>query len=549
MSVLPEKASLAPHQRIGKYQLIRRIAIGGMGEIFLAHEMGIAGMKRLVVVKRLIAELAQHPEQVALFIDEGRIAAQLSHPNIVQVYEFGQDQGTYFLAMEYVPGQDLAGLCEKAARAGIPYPRPMAVHVVSEVLCALEYAHKAKGPAGQPLHIIHRDVSPHNILLSHQGDIKLMDFGIAHAAIRRQRTQSGVLRGKFGYMSPEQMQQTDLDPRTDLFSAGILLWETTLMRRLFCADNQLATIAMVTECNIPRPSSLDTTYPPALEAAVCKALAKNPDDRFQTAAQFRAALRPIIANFPAVEREQIGSLVVQLSPSPESDLTTHAPSLATSTQPVLVRPRTPPKAAVPPKRIRKTYLSFAGLILVGVALTIWGYSGDRRPASQRVTANASASTSTALDTNLDAQANTSPTSHSPYTNNPPAFSPNASAPEKIPVVTSPAKKRPRKVRRSSKKSSNTKPAPSPAHIPSPPPPPANGWLAVASNPYGRVTINGKGYGHTNLYKKFTPGTYTISVKLSDGSGTFSTTTTVRSKMKTKCRVSKQRLTCTVPQAQ
>ncbi len=194
MSVPPDYPTPATQHRIGKYHLLRRIAVGGMGEIYLAHEAKISGPKRLVVIKQLIAELAKHPDQVALFIDEGRIAAQLSHANIVQVYEFGEDQGTYFLAMEHVDGQDLASLCLRLARADIPYPRHIAVHVIAELATALNHAHHATSPTGDPLHIVHRDVSPHNVLLSTQGDVKLMDFGLADATIRRQHTQTGVLR-------------------------------------------------------------------------------------------------------------------------------------------------------------------------------------------------------------------------------------------------------------------------------------------------------------------------------------------------------------------
>ena len=220
--------------KIGRFELLHRFAIGGMGEIFLARERGVAGFDRQVVVKLLIPELAEQPDLVTLFIDEARIAANLAHPNIVQIFDFGRDDGSYFLAMEYVPGQNLARLCARAVRdpSGL-FTRELAVHVVAEMARGLDHAHRAKDADGKALGIVHRDVSPHNLLLSIHGDVKVMDFGIAKAANALHRTATGVIRGKYGYMSPEQLAGEDLDLTTDVYSAGIVLWELTLMRRLW----------------------------------------------------------------------------------------------------------------------------------------------------------------------------------------------------------------------------------------------------------------------------------------------------------------------------
>jgi len=313
----PNAETLSLKRQLGKYELTRHLASGGMGDIYLARERGLAGVSRTVVVKKLKPELATEPDQVALFIDEARIATQLAHPNIVHVYEFGVEADAYYLAMEYVDGPTLAHLCERAIRRDVDIPRQVSVHVVAEVARALDYAHNAKDPADKPLNIVHRDVSPQNVLISAHGDVKLLDFGIARSTIRLQQTQAGVLRGKFSYMSPEHIAQKPIDARSDVFSAGIVLWETTLRCRLFSGDTGMETLQMVREGHVPRPRTLDPNYPVDLEAIVMAALERDPSRRFQTAGAFASALRTVLASYPPVEKEQIGLLVKQLFPGGE----------------------------------------------------------------------------------------------------------------------------------------------------------------------------------------------------------------------------------------
>ena len=275
---------------LGRYELLTRIAIGGMGEVFLAREHGTAGMRRLVVVKRLIPELAEDPEMVGLFIDEASIVAQLTHPNTVQLYEFGNVGATYFLAMEYVPGASLSRVMSKAAREGLEIERAAVAYAVGQASHGLHFAHEAKDTTGEPLEIIHRDVSPQNILMSRTGDVKVMDFGIARATSRRQRTRTGTVRGKVGYMSPEQVTAKPLDRRSDVFSAGVILFEGTLGRPLFDGASDLAVMRQTSRCIIPVPTAIDPSYPEALEQIVVTALSRDPAGRYATSDALADAL-------------------------------------------------------------------------------------------------------------------------------------------------------------------------------------------------------------------------------------------------------------------
>ncbi|MBL0220714.1 MAG: serine/threonine protein kinase [Myxococcales bacterium] len=308
--------------KIGRFELLHRFAIGGMGEIFLARERGVAGFDRQVVVKLLIPELAEQPDLVTLFIDEARIAANLAHPNIVQIFDFGRDDGSYFLAMEYVPGQNLARLCARAVRdpRGL-FTRELAVHVVAEMARGLDHAHRAKDADGKPLGIVHRDVSPHNLLLSIHGDVKVMDFGIAKAANTLHRTATGVIRGKYGYMSPEQLAGEDLDLTTDVYSAGIVLWELTLMRRLWPGADELAVLDQARSGKVPRPTEIDPSYPRDLEEIVMHAIARDRGQRTASAGALAADLRGWLALQGAViDRAALGAVVTTLFPEIDHEM-------------------------------------------------------------------------------------------------------------------------------------------------------------------------------------------------------------------------------------
>jgi len=266
--------------QLGRYELISLLAKGGMGEVFLARARGLGGFERLVVVKRNLSTL--DPEHQLLFT-EARLAATLQHTNIVQVYDVEIDGGTVFIAMEFLHGQDTRHVLERAYRGGGRLPLDQAITIALAVCAGLDYAHDKRDTDGSPLEIVHRDISPSNVFVTYDGGVKLIDFGIAKATTMPSETQLGTVKGKPGYMSPEQCMGEPLDRRSDLFCVGILLYEMTTGRRPFRADNEYKLYKQISEIDPPAPSSLDPSYPPALEAIVQRALAKNRRDRQPTA--------------------------------------------------------------------------------------------------------------------------------------------------------------------------------------------------------------------------------------------------------------------------
>jgi serine/threonine protein kinase len=274
-AVLPEQ--------FGKYSLLGHLATGGMAEVWLARHVGIEGFEKIVVIKRARPELSDR-ETTRLFLDEARLVATLQHPNIAQVYEIGSVGGSYFFVMEYVDGADLRRLIEASLARRQRIPLADAIYIMSHVCTALHYAHQKHDPEGRALQIIHRDVSPSNVLLSHDGGVKVCDFGVAKAHSRHsESTQRGVLKGKFSYMSPEQAQSKPIDRRSDIFSIGILLYELTTLTKLFRGTSDYTLLQQVVEAKIPSPSARIPDYPPELERIVMKALAKDPTDRYLTA--------------------------------------------------------------------------------------------------------------------------------------------------------------------------------------------------------------------------------------------------------------------------
>jgi len=275
---------------IGKYQIIDRLAVGGMAELFRARIHGSHGFEKLVAIKKILPHLAADPSFVSMFIDEARITAQLDHPRIVQVFELATDADTPYIAMQYVDGVDVLGLLRECARAQRRLPAELSALIMHDVLDALDYAHHACDQAGRPLGVVHRDISPGNVLVSRRGDVKLTDFGIARAIERKHKTEAGVLKGKYGYMSPEQVLGVDLDGRSDLFSVGTVLAEMVMMRRLFTAPADLDVLLMVRDARLDRLDKHADDFPLELRVICEKALQRWPEDRWQTAGDFRDAL-------------------------------------------------------------------------------------------------------------------------------------------------------------------------------------------------------------------------------------------------------------------
>ena len=276
--------------KFGNYTLLRKLGQGGMAEIYLALRSGL-GIAQLTVIKRIRTDQMTNEDLVKMFLDEARIAATLNHPNVCQIHEIGEVAGRHYLAMEYLHGCDVRGLCKQLARKRQPLPVEHSLYVVNETAAGLHYAHQRKDLQGRPLNIIHRDVSPQNIFVTFEGAVKLLDFGIAKAANRDVETRSGVLKGKLTYMSPEQVQGKELAPGSDVFALAIVLWELTTGKRLFKADTDYAVLRKIVDKDIPPPTSIWPDYSKELEAIVLKGLAKDPNERYATAKDFQMALR------------------------------------------------------------------------------------------------------------------------------------------------------------------------------------------------------------------------------------------------------------------
>lgn len=274
----------------GRYELLKRIAAGGMGEVYLARQAGLEGFEKLLVVKVLLPNLAEDSEFIAMFLDEARIAARLDHPNIGQIYDLGEVDGAYYIAMEYIRGDDVVRLWKQARLKNKPVPMALAARIAADAAAGLDYAHKATDANNQPLHLVHRDVSPQNILVTFDGGVKLIDFGVAKAAGRISHTTTGTIKGKYAYMSPEQITGASIDHRSDVFALGVVLYEMLTSVRLFKRDTEVATLQAVTACDIPPPASINPKIDPMLAGVLLKSLAQNRDDRYEDAQAFRMAL-------------------------------------------------------------------------------------------------------------------------------------------------------------------------------------------------------------------------------------------------------------------
>lgn len=288
--VQPSRQSLQPEasQPFGKYLLLRLLARGGMAEIYLARQPGPEGFDRKVVIKRILPSLSEDPSFVEMFLDEARLAAKLAHPNIAHIYEFGEVDGAYYLSMEYIPGVTLSQLV-RASKTGLPVEH--AVKIAGFLCDGLQFAHSLKNDEdGRPYGIVHRDVSPQNVIVSESGGVKLLDFGIAHAVDQVHTTQQGVVKGKVSYMSPEQCRGRPLDGRSDIFSLATLLWESLTAERLFTRGTSFETMEAITRAEVPPLATYRGDIPPGLDQVLAKAFARKPDDRYANASLMQIEL-------------------------------------------------------------------------------------------------------------------------------------------------------------------------------------------------------------------------------------------------------------------
>jgi serine/threonine-protein kinase len=338
----PEGKEVFPSQ-FSRYTLVERLALGGMAEVFKAKILSAHGFEKPLVIKRILPNLAADKTFVSMFIDEAKLTAQLVHPKIVQVTDFGEVDGQYFIALEWVDGFDALALLRTSANRQVRIPVPICMFIAIEVLDALDYAHNAHDHDGKPMRIVHRDISPSNVFIARRGDVKLGDFGIAHAQERESKTQAGTLKGKYGYMSPEQVVGGSLDGRSDIFAVGIVLAEMMMGRRLFTAANDLDVLLMVRDGRLDRLDKYCRDLPPQLDEVLRKALKKKLPDRFQTAAEFRDALADLLFQMSfRVGPSDLGRIA--------SDYFDHSPEalirLKEQAQRLRVRPPTAVNAAV-----------------------------------------------------------------------------------------------------------------------------------------------------------------------------------------------------------
>ena len=362
---------LAPGSSIGRYVVKRRLAEGGMAEVYLAQATGPEGFAKDVVIKVVRSFLASDQQFVDMFIAEARLSSKLNHANVVQIFDFGKDGDSYFIAMEYVRGASLFDLRKRCRERGIAVPPTLVAEIGAQVARGLQYAH-ALTDKGKSLGIVHRDVTPHNVLLSFDGAVKLTDFGIAKASTTH--TAPGILKGKFAYMSPEQARGDPVDARTDLFALGIVLWELLTGGRLFDGDSELAVLRAVQESLIAPPSRLNPDTPQELSDLVLKALSRPPAERFQTGFELDKALATFVLRaaksiedssvalfmqqvyrdeITADEGERLGTPVgtprVQRGVVPQAASFGSADTLAVDRSADLGRGRSPASAAPPPQ--------------------------------------------------------------------------------------------------------------------------------------------------------------------------------------------------------
>ncbi len=323
----------------GQYELIEHIATGGMAEVYKARMKGLEGFQKIVAIKRILPHLTDNDEFVTMFIDEAKLAAQLQHPNIIHIYDLGKIERSYYIAMEYIDGLDLRSILNKLQAKGERFPLPLSLYVGARLADALDYAHRKRDFKGQAMALVHRDVSPQNVLISYEGEIKLCDFGIAKAASKASHTRAGALKGKLQYMSPEQAWGKDLDHRSDIFSLGLVLYEMIVGRKAFSGDSELSILEQVRSPKLVPPREVDPTIPSEVEQILLKALKEKREERYQSAADMAKDLEAAMRAFePAPSAASLGAFLCDLQGR-------ERPALATETAATVKLPVSPP----PPK--------------------------------------------------------------------------------------------------------------------------------------------------------------------------------------------------------
>ncbi|MFP2912890.1 serine/threonine-protein kinase, partial [Pyxidicoccus sp. 3LFB2] len=329
---VPEVAAPPLLRPYGQYVLVRKLAEGGMAEIFLAKLLGADQFERNVVIKRMLPHLSNIPDFVEMFRDEARLAAKLSHPNIVQIQELGFTEGCYYICMEYLAGEDFSTTLRLAGRRRQYLPFPVVLRVLIDAAQGLHFAHEFCNESGQPLNIVHRDISPSNLYLTYQGQVKVLDFGIAKAESRLANTRTGVVKGKYMYMAPEQAQGKEVDRRADVFALGVSLYEALTHVRPFSRENDLAVLNALLQGDFKRPRELRPDLPEELEAIILKAMAYKPEERYPTAEAFAEDLEAFLGeNLSASGTGHLGAFLRGHFGEERFTERTRIPTLATLT--------------------------------------------------------------------------------------------------------------------------------------------------------------------------------------------------------------------------
>ncbi|MEM7048736.1 MAG: TonB family protein [Acidobacteriota bacterium] len=327
----------------GQYSLLERIAVGGMAEVWKARMKGVEGFQKTVAIKKILPHLTHNEDFVTMFIDEAKLAAQLSHPNIIHIYDLGKINSHYYIAMEYVDGLNLREILNTSRDRAVPMDEGLALLIGARLASALDYAHRKRDFEGRDLGLVHRDVSPQNVLVSHDGDIKLCDFGIAKAVAKASHTQMGALKGKIQYMSPEQAWGRSVDPRSDIFSLGTLVYEMLTGQKLFSGDSEISVLEAVRECQVQPPREINPAINSDANRVLMTALAKDPEDRFQSASQLRDALEQVLYSLqPTPGPADLATYVERLRNAPET------PVAAESEEPPFGLEQPPAPAPVAP---------------------------------------------------------------------------------------------------------------------------------------------------------------------------------------------------------
>ncbi len=285
-------------ETFGNYILLEKLASGGMAEVYLAKKIAASGVQKFVAVKRILQQFSESEDFIAMFKDEAKIAINLSHSNVVSIYDFGTEKKQFFIVMEFVEGRNLRQILNRMKRVDKYFSVAQVAHIIRQTAAGLDHAHRCIDPTtGKPLNIIHRDMSPQNVMLGFEGDAKVVDFGIAKAAHQIEATRAGTLKGKFGYMSPEQVEGQTVDSRTDIFALGIMAWEMLANQRLFLANTEINTLRKIRECEVPSLRKINPNIPAELDQIVKKALEKNKVERYQSAGDLQRDLQGFLSRF------------------------------------------------------------------------------------------------------------------------------------------------------------------------------------------------------------------------------------------------------------